>query len=615
MMKTWTLILACLALGCGIGCGSNGDDAPGSELAAEGPRCGNGNVEVGEVCDDGNTDPCVGGCSANCLEVVQLSGCGDGVVCGTEVCDDGNQLDTEGTCSADCSVNELCPDGTATLSTGTVDPIDLSGCTTIVGDLSVGDEITSLAGLERLERLEGTLTLTLDVPSLAPIASLTSVQELVVNEATSTTLTGLEGLTSAPVITIRDNPRVTDLSALNHISGELESLRVSGNPMLSSLSGLGGITGVTGDLTVRDNELLQTLAGFEGVTHVGGSVVLEKLPALTNVDALSSLTEVGGDLIIGYDLGDTDLTFLTNLDGLSQLVSVGGELAVRKTSVSTLAPLANVEAVGWVTIDENSSLTSVGGAFDKVTYMPGTVRFYDNWDLVTLDGFASLQSLDGALWITGSGLESITGLGQLTEVCAALPEEDEYLASAWGCLFVSTNYSLVDISGFSSLQVVHGTVSLDLDSVSDLSPLDALTTIEGDLTFGGLHSVTDLSGMNALTRLDGRLYFDWADGLLRISGLNGLTSVGGLFLSQPFTLEELTGLQSLTTVDGDLTLSDTSLTSLAGLDGITTVTGDVWVSGNRFLPQCEVDRFVEQLGTGLSGTATSEENDETATCE
>lgn len=62
------------------------------------PVCGNGILEEGEVCDDGDTRLC-GGCSADCSRVQPL--CGDGIVeCG-EWCDDGNTIDGDG-CSSCC---------------------------------------------------------------------------------------------------------------------------------------------------------------------------------------------------------------------------------------------------------------------------------------------------------------------------------------------------------------------------------------------------------------------------------------------------------------------------------------------------------------------------------
>jgi cysteine-rich repeat protein len=66
--------------------------------------CGDGIVDVGEACDDGNTTS-GDGCSATCtLEV-----CGNGVVDAGEDCDDGNTTDGDG-CSAVCA-DEVCGDG------------------------------------------------------------------------------------------------------------------------------------------------------------------------------------------------------------------------------------------------------------------------------------------------------------------------------------------------------------------------------------------------------------------------------------------------------------------------------------------------------------------------
>jgi cysteine-rich repeat protein len=65
--------------------------------AGPAPVCGNGIVESGEVCDDGNTTS-GDGCSATCqLESV----CGNGAVESGEQCDDGNTSGQDG-CSATC---------------------------------------------------------------------------------------------------------------------------------------------------------------------------------------------------------------------------------------------------------------------------------------------------------------------------------------------------------------------------------------------------------------------------------------------------------------------------------------------------------------------------------
>ncbi len=85
------------------------------ELPPKTAVCGNGVVESGEECDDGNADDC-DACSTKCTLV---AGCGDGVVCGTEECDDGNITSCDG-CSAACTIEGglRCGDGTANAACG-----------------------------------------------------------------------------------------------------------------------------------------------------------------------------------------------------------------------------------------------------------------------------------------------------------------------------------------------------------------------------------------------------------------------------------------------------------------------------------------------------------------
>lgn len=79
------------------------------------PSCGDGNLFLGELCDDGNV-VADDACAANCLP----TGCGDGVISGAETCDDGN-LDNGDGCDDNCSLSacgngilsgfETCDDG------------------------------------------------------------------------------------------------------------------------------------------------------------------------------------------------------------------------------------------------------------------------------------------------------------------------------------------------------------------------------------------------------------------------------------------------------------------------------------------------------------------------
>lgn len=70
------------------------------------PVCGNGRVEEGEVCDDGNNFP-GDGCSPDCQSD---ESCGNGIVDPGEQCDDGNNVSGDG-CSSVCLIESGCGNG------------------------------------------------------------------------------------------------------------------------------------------------------------------------------------------------------------------------------------------------------------------------------------------------------------------------------------------------------------------------------------------------------------------------------------------------------------------------------------------------------------------------
>ncbi|MEM9488906.1 MAG: DUF4215 domain-containing protein [Myxococcota bacterium] len=97
----------------------------GLSLAACGqsPRCGDGVLDQGEVCDDGNT-AAGDGCRADCLG---LEVCGDGLVDACEECDDGAESVA---CDVDCTT-VACGDGMLNRAAGEECPGDSSddvGC-------------------------------------------------------------------------------------------------------------------------------------------------------------------------------------------------------------------------------------------------------------------------------------------------------------------------------------------------------------------------------------------------------------------------------------------------------------------------------------------------------
>ena len=79
--------------------------------------CGDGVVDTGEQCDDGNTSN-GDGCSATCQNETHTPTCGDGVVdVATETCDDGNTTSGDG-CSATCQTETVNKCGNGHLDSG-----------------------------------------------------------------------------------------------------------------------------------------------------------------------------------------------------------------------------------------------------------------------------------------------------------------------------------------------------------------------------------------------------------------------------------------------------------------------------------------------------------------
>jgi cysteine-rich repeat protein len=85
---------------------TGGDSSTGGDATSTGAGvCGDGVVDPGEACDDGNADD-TDACTSACVAAV----CGDGIVqAGVEACDDGNQVDDD-VCLNSCAL-AVCGDG------------------------------------------------------------------------------------------------------------------------------------------------------------------------------------------------------------------------------------------------------------------------------------------------------------------------------------------------------------------------------------------------------------------------------------------------------------------------------------------------------------------------
>lgn len=167
--------------------------------------------------------------------------------------------------------------------------------------------------------------------------------------------------------------------------------------------------------------------------------------------------------------------------------------------------------------------------------------------LVTLGGMHALTSADGlefpwhdahALWITDVVLPDLSLLAGAVELHS---------------LLLQYNDELVDLDGLDSLQVVHDTFTVEKHAaLTDFGPLPALQQ-PGDVRLDELSELTSLSGLVGLTTL-GSLVLEDVEALTGLADLSALTQVErSLEIRSDNALSTLADISALTSIGGHLT--------------------------------------------------------------
>ena len=184
--------------------------------------------------------------------------------------------------------------------------------------------------------------------------------------------------------------------------------------------------------------------------------------------------------------------------------------------------------------------------------------------------------IDGELSINGTGLTTLEALEALETSQVLLILENDLLEDIamtgfqrTNTLLMNNNNALVDHSGFPNLTEVTG----------------------GFFIYGG-NALEDISGFARLTSV-GSMEFFFHSTLSTISGINALQSVNSsLSISQNEVLADISGLTSLTSIGGSLNIkSNPNLSSISGLGALVSA-GSVEIVNNPQLCQSEVDAFL-----------------------
>lgn len=148
----------------------------------------------------------------------------------------------------------------------------------------------------------------------------------------------------------------------------------------------------------------------------------------------------------------------------------------------------------------------------------GNIEFTTQEEINTF-GEKGFGKIDGDMLISSSGIDPIVDLSPL-----------ESLQSIVGNLYIGNNADLTEIVGFNSLSYTGSLYIDDNPQLINIIGFDNLESIGSNLNFSRNSNLKTIEGFNALKTIDYSLEFYSNNSLQIINGLNNLNSIGGYLL-------------------------------------------------------------------------------------
>jgi len=404
-------------------------------------------------------------------------------------------------------------DGDLAIS-GNWDEVDLSAFSClreVSGDVTFSytmncAALTSLAGLDNLETIGGTLSFTeapfTDLTGLGGVTSiggdlrvschdynfipesfngLGNLAEVggllwidgVCNYGTTDLFAGLTALTAAGGIRIAG-----DRYAYGPVGGGESGGWVTDVASIGSFRGLEGLRSL-GSLTVT-NAVVHSTDGLQGVTALDSLEV--RRADLTDLSGFAGLAEVTGDAVL------VDLYTPTSFVGLEALGRVGS-LTIGATRKSYTAHGSYAEF---------STFPDFAG-FDGLAEVTGDVAFEGYMGVSSYAGFDALTRVGGTLSF-GPESAPVDSFGALTEV-GGLTLQTSYKWSDYLSGDIDWRVGASAILGLAALRTVGGDLVMEHNPTADLSPLATITSITGAVTLTTNEGFSDADAETLVTAI------------------------------------------------------------------------------------------------------------------
>lgn len=184
------------------------------------------------------------------------------------------------------------------------------------------------------------------------------------NPSDISSLAGLPIVSVGGLLTIRNNPMLTDLSGFSMLTSVGLGLTIFNNDALTDLSGLDMLTSVGAAVNILNNDMLANLSGLDQLNYIGTGLDIQYNPKLTSLMGLGSIVEIPRHANI------SDNACLASMAGLTMLMEVGGDFDIKN----------------------NPKLTSLMG-LEQLMYIGGSLRIFGNFQLASLDALSNLKDV------------------------------------------------------------------------------------------------------------------------------------------------------------------------------------------------------------------------------
>jgi len=468
--------------------------------------------------------------------------------------------------------------------------------------------LASFEGFENLTQLTGNLIIQ-DNQGLFTLLGLGGLSTIEGNiSITNNNLSSLEGFGPATPLgaTLNGNLIISNNSGMSDF-GPAQTFRINqinGDVIISGNTGLiwpfgAYFVNVTGNLTIINNPNLGQFNGLESLSEIGGSLIIENNNALLNFNGMSGLTNIGGNILIKDNNNLINFTSInTSLNGSLNNVDI-----VNNAALTSLNGFSNITQMNGLRIQENHSLTNLGG-LTALTTLTSYLDVYDNNGMLSLAGTA-LQSTGDLSIQYNDALLDFTGLNNLNSVDYIIVTANNSLIdfqglstglTQVGSIQVIENNSLVNFAGMSGLtQINDGFIVQSNPSLTNFVGLNNLNAVNSFIMVSENAALTNFQGLNNLQIVSGFDVFGNAQ-LQNFAGLSALETVGTLFVENNGNLADFDGLQSLTGLVSLNVLSNNNLQSLNGLDNISaTDLTSLSLQYNSTLSYCHIEPICEYL--------------------